>query len=82
VPPVAAVCCPLVQRKGKKRANILVRTLLSGLPLEPSRQPLRRLIQPIIETGKPCLARAGPSRHFSERRQVDAVEASQPVSFG
>jgi hypothetical protein len=52
------------------------------LPLEPSRQSLRGLIQPIIETGKPRLARAGPSRHFSERRQVDAVEASQPVSFG
>ena len=29
VSPLAAVCCPLVQQKGKKRANIIVRTLLS-----------------------------------------------------
>lgn len=52
------------------------------MPLEPSRQSVRGLMQPIIETGKPCHATAGPSRHFGERRQVNAVEASQPVSFG
>jgi hypothetical protein len=73
---------PVVEVKGQEKGNVVLCNTSSRLPLKPSRQSLRGLIQPIIETGKPCLARARPSRHLSERRQVDAVEASQPVSFG
>jgi len=81
----AAACrrlLPFGAPKGQEKGNAVLCTTTSRLPLEPPRQSLRGLIQPIIETGKPCLAKAGPSRHVSERRQVDAVEPSQPVSFG
>src|SRR5215510_1009710 len=81
--PTFALCHrlpPFAAPKGQEKGNVVLCPTPLRVPLEPSRQSLRGLIQPIIETGKPCVAKAGASRHFDERRQMDAIEAAQPVS--